>query len=47
MLAPETETSTTLRMLFLSDIRMTRVHEEAMKKDDEVDEDADNNNVTE
>ena len=47
MLAPETETSTTLRMLFLSDIRMTRVHEEAMKKDDEGDEDADNNNVTE
>lgn len=48
MLAPETETSTTLRMLFLSDIRMTRVHEEAMKKDDEEDEDADNNNnVTE
>lgn len=47
MLAPETETSTTLRMLFLSDIRMTRVHEEAMKKDDEGDENADNNNVTE
>ena len=48
MLAPETETSTTLRMLFLSDIRMMRVHEEAMEKEDDEDEDADNNNnVTE
>lgn len=47
MMAPDNETATTLRMLFISDIRMTRVHVETVPTDEGSDEGDDDDGTKE